>query len=279
MCEVAIIGAGELGGAIAFQLARADAARTVRLIDESGSSARGKALDIAQSGPIEGFSTRVIGASSLFEAAAARILVIADSAGAPWQHDECLTLLRRLAQLSTDSIVVGAGAGHRELVEAAVREGLRTRERILGAAPEAAASALRALVALEANGSPGDVSLTVLGVPPAQIVVPWDDAAISGTPLARALDETAMRRLRRQVDLIWPPGSLALAAAASLVAQGLLGRVRQRVSVFVAPDDRQGRRARAAALPVYLDCEGIERIDAPALTVHDRVALENSMML
>jgi len=277
MCEVAIIGAGELGGAIAFQLAKLDVARTVRLLDESGTVARGKALDIAQSAPIEGFSTRIVGASSLFESAAARVLVIADSAAGA--DGEPLALLRRLSQLSTESIIVCAGAGHRELVEDATREGLRTRQRILGSAPEAAASALKALVALEANGSPNDVSITVLGVPPDQFVVPWEDATINGTPLARVLSDVASRRLRRQAELIWPPGPLALAGAACRVVEGILGGMRQRVSAFVAPDDSQGRRTRAAALPVYLGCDGIERIDPPALTVHDRVALENAMVL
>lgn len=276
MCEVAIIGAGELGGAIAFHLAKLDAARTVRLLDESGTVARGKALDIAQSAPIEGFSTRVVGGSSLFEAAAARILVIADSAAEPY---EPLALLRRLSQLSTESIIVCAGAGHRALVEDATREGLRARQRILGSAPQAAASAIKALVALEANGSPRDVSITVLGIPPDQLVVPWEDATIDGTPLARALSDVSRRRLRRLAELIWPPGPLALAGAASRVVTGILGGMRQRVSAFVAPDDSQGRRTRAAALPVYLGCDGIERIDPPALTAHDRVALENAMVL
>jgi malate dehydrogenase len=279
MCEVAIIGAGELGGAIAFQLARLDAARTVRLIDESGTIARGKALDIAQAAPIVGFSTTVLGATTLFESAAARILVIADQAAHEPGHDESLGFLRRLTQLSSDSIVVCAGAGQRELVEVAARERLRPRERILGSAPEALASAMKALVALEANGSPADVSLTVLGVPPDQTVVPWEDATIAGTAMTRVLSDTALRRLGARIALVWPPGPVALAAAAALVVQGILGRVRQRVSVFIAPDDSQGRRTRAAALPVYLGWEGIERIDSPALTAHDRVALENAMTL
>ena len=277
MCEVAIIGAGELGSAIAFHLARVDAARTIRLIDESGTVAEGKALDIAQSAPIEAFSTRVAGAASLFESAAARIVVIADSTAQP--AADSLSLLRRLSQLSTDSIIVCAGAGHRLLIEEGTREGLRPRQRILGTAPEAAVAALKALVALEANGSPNDVSLTVLGIPPDQMVVPWEDATIGGTPLARVLDETSRRRLRRQAELIWPPGPLVLAAAASRAVEGLLGRSRQRLSVFVAPDDSQGRRTRAAALAVYLGCDGIERVEAPALTAHDRVALENAMVL
>jgi len=279
MCEVAIIGAGELGGAIAFQLARLDAARTIRLIDESGSIARGKALDIAQSAPIAGFSTTVVGATTLFESAAARILVIADPVINERGHSDELGLLRRLTQLSSDSVIVCAGAAQRELVEVAARERLRPRERILGSAPEALASAVKALAALEANGSAADVSLAVLGVPPDQTVVPWEDATIGGTAMTRVLSDTSLRRLRARSALLWPPGPVALAAAAALVVQGILGRARQRVSVFVAPDDSQGRRTRAAALPVYLGWEGIERIDSPALTTHDRVALENAMTL
>src|SRR5262245_3871780 len=48
MQEVAIVGAGELGGAVAHVLARRDAVRSIVLADESGRVAAGKALDIAQ---------------------------------------------------------------------------------------------------------------------------------------------------------------------------------------------------------------------------------------
>ena len=61
MQDVAIIGAGELGGALAHVLARRDVASTIRLIDETGGVAAGKALDIMQSAPIERFATRVVG--------------------------------------------------------------------------------------------------------------------------------------------------------------------------------------------------------------------------
>ena len=55
MREIAIVGAGELGGTIAHMLARHAAADVVRLIDDSGRVAEGKALDILQSSPIEQF--------------------------------------------------------------------------------------------------------------------------------------------------------------------------------------------------------------------------------
>ena len=61
MQTVAILGAGELGGSVARTLATADVARHVVLVDKAGQVAAGKALDILQSGPVEGFHTRVTG--------------------------------------------------------------------------------------------------------------------------------------------------------------------------------------------------------------------------
>ena len=61
MREVAIVGAGELGGLVAHALARRNAADVVRLIDDTGHIAEGKALDISQAAPVEGFATVVSG--------------------------------------------------------------------------------------------------------------------------------------------------------------------------------------------------------------------------
>ncbi len=68
MPRVVIIGAGPLGGELAFLLARRDAAGSVVLVDEAGGVAAGKALDIMQSAPIESFATRVSGSTDLFSA-------------------------------------------------------------------------------------------------------------------------------------------------------------------------------------------------------------------
>ena len=52
MRAIAIIGAGELGGALAHVLARRHAAAAVHLIDDSGRVAEGKALDLMQAAAI-----------------------------------------------------------------------------------------------------------------------------------------------------------------------------------------------------------------------------------
>jgi malate/lactate dehydrogenase len=76
---VAVIGSGPLGGSVAHTIARRDRVSEVRLIDPDGTSARGKALDMLQSAPIDLFSTRVTAAESIDAAAGADAVVIADA--------------------------------------------------------------------------------------------------------------------------------------------------------------------------------------------------------
>jgi malate dehydrogenase len=276
----AIIGAGELGGALAHVLARRDLVPVIRLIDERGHLAEGKALDIMQAAPIEGFATAVSGSADLTRAAGAALVILADrSSGGEWEGDEGLLLLKRLSQLDAGHVVLCAGASQRELIERGVRELRFARKRLFGSAPEALAAAVRAIVALETNGSASDVALAVLGVPPSHVVVPWEEATIGGFAATRVLDETARRRLAARIAPLWPPGPYALAWAGAKAAEAVLGRSRRTISGFIAPDDSNGRRARTAALPLRLGETGVLSDDLPSLSVHDRVALDNAMML
>ena len=280
MPEVAIIGAGPVGGELAFLLARQDAAHSVALVDESGQVAAGKALDIMQAGPIESFSTRVSGATDFMTAAGAAVIVVADRfAAGEWEGEDGLMLLRRVVQLGGRSIIVCAGPSHHELVERGRRELGIPRHRIIGSAPEALAAAVCALTALEANRSPSDVAVTVLGLPPRHTVIPWEDATIGGFAAARVLDAPARRRVTARVAHLWPPGPFALAAAAGKAIAALLGGSRKTMSVFVAPDDSSGKRTRTAALPVRLGPEGMVGVELPELSVHDQVALDNAWLL
>src|SRR5678815_68759 len=96
---VCIIGAGELGGAVADALARRERVARVLLVDDAGSIASGKALDIQQSGAIDGTNdlTRVTGCA---------VCVLADRSGRPsteWQGDEALALITRVAPYAGDA--------------------------------------------------------------------------------------------------------------------------------------------------------------------------------
>ena len=280
MHDVAIIGAGELGGALAHVLARRSVASEIRLIDEAGRVAAGKALDITQAAPIEGFATRLSGSTDVSTAAGASVFVIADRFGSSeWQGEDGLLLLKRVLEAGAGAVILSAGARQRELIERGVRELHVARGRLFGSAPEALAGAARAIVALETNGSPRDVALTVLGVPPSQIVIPWEDATIGGFAMTRVLDEPSRRRINGRIAALWPPGPYALASAAATVIEALFGHSRRLATCFVAPDDSAGTRTRTAALPVRLGPAGIVDVVLPSLSVHERVLLDTAMLL
>ena len=278
MQQVAIIGAGELGGAVAHVLARRDIVRSVVLIDETGRIAAGKALDITQAAPIEGFATELSGATDVAAAAGAAVVILADNAGGgEWQGDSGLLLLSRIAQMAPRAVILCAGATQRDLVDRGVRELHLHRRCLLGSAPEALVGGARALVALAVNGSPRDVAVSILGVPPDQTVIPWEDATIAGFSVTRQLDERTRRRLGARIAALWPPGPYALASAATLVVEVMAGRSRRIASCFVAPDVSAGVRTRTSAVPIRLSASGVVEVVLPPLSAIDRVALDNAM--
>ena len=280
MREVAIIGAGDLGGALAHILARRSAARLVRLIDAAGRVAEGKALDIAQAAPVEAFATELAGGVDWSTAAGADVIVLADRfAGGEWIGDEAVQLVAQLSRSAPRAILLCAGASQRELVDRAVRDWKIPRARLFGSAPEALAGGARALAALAVDASPRDVALSVLGLPPDHTVIPWQDATLAGFALTRLLDEPSRRALAARVGALWPPGPYALASAAAIAIDAAAGRTRRIVSVFVAPDTSAGVQTRTGALPVRLGAAGIVEVIVPSLSAVERIALENAMQV
>jgi malate dehydrogenase len=273
---VSIIGAGELGGAIAHALARGERVRRVLLIDETGTVAAGKALDIQQAGAVEGFHTRVDGAPDLTRATGHAVCVIADSARPPgeWQGEGALTMMKRLRGLVGDVPVVFAGAAQAELLRASVREAGFDRKRTLGAASEALAAAAKAIVALETRCSPSEIGLSVLGAPPDGFVVPWGEASIGGFALERVLTQVQIRRVEARLARLWPPGPHALGLAAARVVEALITSARRASHVLTVLNGEFSIRGRVGVLPCYLAPHGIADVRLPALDTRERVQLE-----
>jgi len=274
---VCIVGAGELGGAVAQALAEHERAARVLLVDGTGSVAAGKALDLRQACAIDGYHTRLEGTTDVARVAGCGVCVLADRHGSPaaeWRDDEGLELLSRLAPLAGDAPLVFAGVTQAPLMQMAARElGVR-RERLIGSAPEALAAAIRGIVAMEARCSPREVMLTVLGTPPAGFVVPWSEASIGGYALDRVLSQVQLIRVEARAARLWPPGPFALGMAAAAVVAALLGASRRAHSVLTVLDGEFGVRGRVGALPALLASTGIVHGRVPALNGRERVRLD-----
>src|SRR5688572_14562016 len=119
MATVCIMGAGELGGAVAHALAQRERVARVVLIDPHARVAAGKALDIQQAGAVEGFHTRLSGTDDVTQVTGCSICVLADRSGSPpseWIGDEGLAMLNRLAGYLGRAPIVCAGANQASLL-------------------------------------------------------------------------------------------------------------------------------------------------------------------
>jgi malate dehydrogenase len=279
MPTVAIIGAGELGGTIAHTLAVRAQITEIRLIDDLASLAAGKALDIRQSGPLERSDTQFVASGDLAMAVGADVVVIADAAGphlAEWAGETGLVRLRHLAEQDRDTVIVCAGASQRKLMQQAIRDGIIEGARLIGSAPIALASAVRAIVALEADCAARDVTLSILGVPPETTVVTWDSATVFSAPLTKVLSDQSIARVKARMAHLWPPGPYGLASAASNACEAIAnGRSRPVFSCFVGTNDLPAQTVIAS--PVRLGPNGVREHVAPRLGPSERVEFESAL--
>lgn len=289
MSTLVIVGAGDIGGTVARHAARAGVVRRILLVDDAAEPAAGKALDLAQAAPVDGYTAQVAAASDPAVVAGAACIVVADGFGPPsreWQGEDGLALVRRLAELEPVAPIICAGAEQIDLVERGVLELGVERRRLFGSAPEAVRAAIVSLAALEAECAPAEVSLAVLGRPPARLVVPWDEAAIGGRAAPHVLSAAALARLDDRIARLWPPGPRTLGAAAARLVHVCLTRSPRQPAAFVVPDrlGDAGRpdavpalAQRGAALPVILGPRGVARIIVPPLSTRDRVRFETAL--
>ena len=200
----------------------------------------------------------------------------ADGEGSGDPSAEPAALMERIAGLTGSTPIVCADAAAGRLVAWSVRELGIGRARIVGSAPEALAAGLRALIALEADVSPAQVAVQVLGTPPGHPVVAWSSASVAGGPLQERLSPPALARVRRLVERLWPPGPYALASAAARVVEALAAGGSRRVfTCFVADGAR--RPASASAAAVTLHAGGVGDVVEPALSPSERVLLDNAL--
>jgi malate dehydrogenase len=277
MSLVAIIGAGEIGGAVARALASRARVGTVRLIDAKAAIAAGKALDLLQSASLSRSDTRIEAAGDFAAADGAAAIVLADAVEAgEWAGEAGLALLRRLVKGGTldRSVLICAGAGNRALMQQGIDELGVSRRRVVGSAPESHAATARALVALEARAASAQVALAVLGNPPDRIAIPWNEASIAGHSVFTLLSPPQLNRIETRLQGLWPPGPGALGTAAALFAEAVAGDSRRIVSAFVSLDRDNGTRAPVCAWPVTLGPGGLDRITSPQLSGRDKVVVD-----
>jgi malate dehydrogenase len=278
MASIAVLGAGPLGGALTHALAVRGRVAEVRLVDPEANVAAGKALDILQSAPIDRFATRISTAETVHACAGADVIAFADLvSGGEITGEAGLALLRQTARIDDTAALLFVGGAQREMMVRAIEELHLNPRRLLGSAPLALESAVRAIAAALMDGAPADVALAIAGVPPHDAVIGWDAATAFNQPIARVLPPHQLASISARLTALWPPSVYTLASAAARIAEALVEGSRRRWTCFAAVDVSGAGRNLVAAVPVEIARRGVRKVLEPALSRHERTAFENGV--
>jgi hypothetical protein len=119
--------------------------------------------------------------------------------------------------------------------------------------------------------------LSVLGRPPGNVIVPWDETAIAGRCATNVLSAAQLARLDARIARLWPPGAYALGTAAARMLRTALTRSPRIHAAQVAVTREEGLPGRSAMMPVMLNPAGIASLVPPSLSTRDRVRFDTAM--
>jgi malate dehydrogenase len=205
LAKVAVVGAGNVGATAAQRLAEKELARTVVMIDVADGIPQGKGLDQWQSGPIEGFDTRIIGASGYDEAAGADVFVVtAGIARKPGMSRDDLvktnagivrSVAEQIARVAPQSIIVVVSNPLDVMCYVAMRASGFPRDRVLGMAGVLDTARYRTFLAQELDVSVEDIQAMVLGGHGDTMVPLVSYTTVSGIPVAQLIDPAKLEAI------------------------------------------------------------------------------------
>ncbi|MCI4319952.1 MAG: malate dehydrogenase [Thermoplasmata archaeon] len=293
--KIAVLGAGNIGGTLAQRLAESDLANEVVLIDIIDGLPQGKALDIQESAPVLGFSTRITGSTDLAALADADIVV--ETAGLARKPG-----MSRSDLLTKNASIVG---GHAEAVRMHAPEAVvivvtnpvdvmtywfRTQSklppaRVFGESGTLDTARFRWFVAEALRVAPRDVTGFVLGTHGDTMVPILSLTNVGGVPLTRLLPAAKLASIVERtkkgggeiVDLL-KMGSAYYAPSATqaeLVRAVALDEHRL-LPVTANLEGEYGLRDLCLGVPVVLGAEGVERIVEVDLSAEEKTAFHAS---
>lgn len=205
MSKVTVVGAGNVGSNTARRIAEQDLCETVVMIDIVEGLPQGLALDINQSAPVEGFSTRVVGTNDYADTAGSSVVVI--TAGLPRQpgmsrmdlldkNSEIVSgVTSQIVEHSPDCIIVVVSNPLDEMTWLAAETSGFPKERVMGMAGVLDSSRLRFFIADKLNVTPSEVEAMTLGSHGDQMVALPRHATVQGKPLPELVDATTLEEL------------------------------------------------------------------------------------
>jgi malate dehydrogenase len=293
--KVAVVGAGNVGATAAQRLAEKSLARTVVMIDVVEGVPQGKGLDQYQSGPIEGFDTRIIGTQGYDEAAGAEVFVVtAGIARKPGMSRDDLvktnagivrSVGEQIRRVAPQAIVVVVSNPLDVMCYVAMRATGFPRERVIGMAGVLDTARYRMFLAEAMQVSVEDIQAMVLGGHGDTMVPLVSYTTVSGIPVSQLIDPAKLNaivdRTRNggaEIVAFLKTGSAyyAPSAAAVQMVEAIALDKKRILPCSAWLQGEYGLKDVFCGVPCKVGRRGLESIVAIKLTDEERAALTAS---
>ena len=298
--KIALIGAGQIGGTLAH-LAAIKELGDIILFDIAEGTPQGKALDIAQSGPIEGFDAALKGANSYADIAGADVCIV--TAGVPrkpgMSRDDLLGINLKVMKAVGEGLKAHAPnafviciTNPLDAMVWALREfsGLPANK-VVGMAGVLDSGRFRHFLATEFNVSMKDVTAFVLGghgdtmVPLSRYStvagIPLPDLVKMGWTTQERLDGIIQRTRDGGAEIVGllKTGSAFYAPAASAIemAEAYLKDQKRLLPVAAYVKGAYGLDGMYVGVPVILGAGGVERLVEIQMTADEQAMFAKSV--
>lgn len=196
--KISVIGAGFVGSTCAHWAASKELGDVV-LIDINGDAAKGKALDLFEASPVEGFDSRIKGGSDYSLTEGSDVVVI--TAGLPrkpgMSRDDLLATnakivkecAQNVAKFSPNCVLIVVSNPLDAMCHVAMDATGFPRERVLGMAGVLDSARFRSFIAMECDVSVEDVQAFVFGGHGDTMVPMPRYVSVGGVPLTQMLSQ------------------------------------------------------------------------------------------
>jgi malate dehydrogenase len=293
--RISIIGAGNVGATCAHWAA-AKGLGDIVLVDVVEGVPQGKALDLMQAGPVEGFDCMLTGTNNYQDTVGSDVVIItAGVARKPgMSRDDLVNINVKIVQqaaaetarYSPDAIIIVVTNPLDVMCYVACKASGFPPARVFGMSGILDSARFRTFLALELGVSFADVTTLVLGGHGDQMVPLVRYTYVGGVPVEKLLPaerlEALVQRTRQggaEIVELLKTGSAYYAPGAAVV-QMLEAVLKDRKRVLPCAAYLQGQYGHNdiyAGVPTVVGAEGIERIIELDLTAEEQAAFDRSV--
>ncbi len=292
--KATVVGAGNVGATTAQRLYERGYIDVV-LVDVVEDMPQGKALDIAESGPVLGIDAAITGSNGYDETAGSDVVVVtAGIARKPgMSRDDLLftnmkivgSVVGEVVSRSPDAVLIVVSNPLDAMVQHAYSLAGLPKSRVVGMAGVLDTARFRTFLAQELGVSVKDVQAYVLGGHGDQMVPLTKYTTVGGVPISDLLSAEALERIVKrtqggggEIVALLKTGSAfyAPSAAVAEMVDAILLDQKRLLPCAALLEGEYGIDGVYMGVPVILGAGGVERVVELDLTADEKAALDKS---